>query len=185
MEVVTFELTGLSPLIQHSAASMMNKPEGSIGKKNIPSAEIEAEAGAYRMPSKQLYCPAQAVFACVLNACKGRRIGKIALNTIVVSSVFPTQEFVPLVHPKSHKPLTEYEIDQRRVMIQRAGIIRSRPKIPEWQGKITFEYDNEAIKSDALLEIVNLAGSRVGLLELSPRTKAGQYGRFQAQIVKN
>lgn len=183
MEVVTLEITGISPLIQNNPAKMLGKPTASIGRKQIPTATEEAEAGVYRLPSGQIYCPAQAVFAALLNASKGRRIGKTALISIMVAAIFPTQEVVLLAHPGTKKPVTEYEIDVRRVMVGKAGVMRARPKITEWQGVIAFEYDTELVRPEQVLEMMSIAGSRIGLLELSPRTKAGQYGRFTATIV--
>ena len=81
---------------------------------------------------------------------------------------------IPLVAP------TGYEIDQRRVMIQRAGIIRSRPRFDEWS--LTFklhvvdEYLTSPGMDKVIKQIIDDAGSLVGLLDFRPR-----FGRFKVE----
>jgi len=186
---VTFKVTGTSPLLQHNPSAMQppeeeGKPKGGVLRKIIPTPEQEAEAGCYRLPSGQLYLPARAVRKMLYNAAKYKRIGKVPATTIVKSGIFSTDEILPLVHPKTKKPVKDYTIDTQPVKLKQGiSILRSRPMIAEWEFNVTFDMEDEIVTASQLQELMNMGGARVGLLELRPE-RGGSLGRMKAHVVE-
>jgi hypothetical protein len=190
LQECVYRIVGLSPLLQH-APNGMNARSERLGRKDIPSPEQEAAAGAYRLPDGQMGHPACAFRSAMLEACKGRRIGKWSAKTIMQGAVFnvPDQVLLPLEHPDTGKPLTEYEVDVRRVVVQGNGIMRARPRLDKWAGFVTLEIDPNFITPDRmemLTELLNIGGRTVGVGELRPKPPkgiGGPYGRFEAELV--
>ena len=77
------------------------------------------------------------------------------------------------------KPLTKYEIDLRPVVIQKARIIRARPRLDEWRLKFTIVYNDNIISdTEVLNRILEESGQRIGLLDFRPQ-KYGDCGTFK------
>ncbi len=191
MKIASFRIVGNLPgVMMHSPQGMKRTDEAvkaTVAGRNIPSAADEAENGAYRLSSGQLYIPAVAFRSAMIHASKGRKFGKVFARSLIASSVFEVGHsmFCPLVHPRTGKKINEYEIDIRRVVIGKSGVMRARPLIQEWECTLHLEYDDERIDPDQILEILKLAGRMSGVLECrpnSPNGVGGPYGRFTAEI---
>lgn len=178
MNVVRYRVTGTHPLLMHSPKGMGGAAAG-LGQKRIPSPADEAEAATYRLPDGQLYLPAIAFRSAILNASKGRRIGRFAAKGVLSSSLFVTDEHVPLTDAKG-EPLSGFEIDVRRCVVQRQGVMRARPKIDEWCGELALEFDPDFLKVDWITEIFALAGRTVGVGDYRPE-RSGPFGRFTVE----
>ena len=71
-------------------------------------------------------------------------------------------------------PIKDYEIDRRRAVVKRAGIIRSRPRFNEWRALFEIEFDPILIPDPKIIvEIAQDAGTRIGVGDYRPR-----FGRF-------
>ena len=77
------------------------------------------------------------------------------------------------------KVLKVYEIDRRPVVVQRARIMRARPRVDEWKLKFNIIYNEELIGDTELLKsILEESGQRIGLLDNRPQ-KYGENGTFE------
>ena len=81
------------------------------------------------------------------------------------------------------KTLTEYKIDTRPVVVQRARIIRARPLMKDWRLKFEIIYDDQLIGTtpqelDNIRNVLEDAGKRIGLLDNRPQ-KYGENGTFE------
>ncbi len=87
---------------------------------------------------------------------------------MITSGIVIEPEEIPLITTEP------YEIDARGVVIQRARVIRWRPKFNQWkfQFKITI-LDDENISVPVVKDILEKAGSTKGIGDYRPR-----YGRF-------
>jgi len=190
------KIMGLSPLLTHSSKGMHHrsepKAEGegeSTKTKEVQSIEEEAEEGAYRLSSGQLYVPGSAVREALVTACQGYQIkvsGKSReqpLWKVMAASVFLPQAELPLF--RDGERIMEYEIDLRRVVVGRAGVVRARPLIRlPWEMEVDIEYDAGQWRTvGMILEMLNNAGRFPGLLEFRPE-KGGTFGRFEAQAIE-
>jgi hypothetical protein len=184
MDFVTFKITGISPILMSNPANMRRGAGESAIKKRIPSAEEEAESLAYRNAQGQLYVPADWFRTAGLNATRGRRIGKVAASGPFKAGVFLTEPFCILRNAETDEPITEYELDTRRVVVQRQGVMRTRPMIQNWATYVTFEHDPEVISLKTVEDLLALAGKIIGVGGYRVE-KGGPFGRFTvAQVTE-
>ena len=176
MKKIECEIKGVSGLLMHQFP-MMPIENPPIEKRPV---EEQAEIAAYRDPeTTDLYIPAIAVQRALIGAAvysKGK--GRASLQKQAAASLF--------VHPERISLNTkEYEIDARPVVIPatKGRIIRYRPRLDTWQVAFDIEYDESLLTEAQLRQIVDDAGSRVGLLDFRPEKK-GPFGRFIVTIWK-
>ena len=170
MKKIECAIKGISGLLMHQFPMdpIKNPP---IEKR---SAKEQAEIAAYRDPeTNDLYIPAIAVQRSLINAAvysKGK--GRASLQKQAAASLFIHPERISL-------NVQEYNIDARPVVVPatRGRIIRYRPRLDEWQVALEIEFDESLLTEDQLRQIVDDAGSRVGLLDFRPEKK-GPFGRF-------
>jgi hypothetical protein len=182
---IRFRVTNISPLLMHSPQAMRNAGTG-MNRKRIPSPEEEAEAGTYRLPSRQLYLPTTAFRSALIDASTGRRLGKTSAPRLFAAALFVQAPHTPLVHPTTGAPLAEYAIDVQRVVVQNAGVLRARPRLDAWAGEVAFEYDADFLTPEVIEEAFGLAGRLVGVGDYRPRCpkgKGGPYGRFTVEAL--
>jgi hypothetical protein len=185
MVEATYRIVGISPLLLHNpAGSMEAGGKKGVGTKKIPTPEDEAEAGTYRTESGQLYLKSISFRSALLEACKGRRIGKIGAKAVLGGSVFNTDEICPLVDPKTGKPVKTYRINAMRAVIQKKNaVIRHRPQIDAWATEVRFEIDGDLVSTEVVTELLGMAGRMAGVGDYRPQ-RGGPYGRFTAELVK-
>lgn len=184
--IVTHRIVGVSPLLMHSPAGMSReKPPAKFGAKIIPKPEDEAEAGAYRLKDGQLCAQSDWFREALKGASRGKRFGKVSAYQIISSAVFVVRTSNPLVHPKTGTPLTEYEIDIRRAVIQKIGVSRARPIIAEWELELPLDVDRDILVNlEPLTELLNMAGKYPGVGDYRPG-KGGVFGRFKAELLND
>lgn len=175
MEIVEIKVEGIKPVLMNNPAGMQ-APSDKLGKKTIPTAEVEAERAVYRNATGQLFLPSEAFRSCLVGAAKGRRMGKTAATSVIKGSVFPADEQTLLTW--DGEAVKEYEIDTRRAVVQRNGVTRSRAKVPQWQATVRFEVDTDFISEKQVRELLEIGGRTVGVGDYRPE-KSGPFGRFR------
>lgn len=184
VSIVSFKVTGLSPLLMNNPVAMQG-PKGGLSRKQIPTPEDEAKSKLYSNAKGELILPTLPFRAALLGACTGRRLGKVGAKTVIAASVFNTDTETVLCDPDTGKPLKEYKINVVRCVIQGNGVLRARPEIPRWSCNVDFELDNDFIPNpDIIVELMNIAGKVRGVGDWRPH-KGGPYGRFRADLVSN
>jgi len=168
-------------LLMHSAASM----EEQSAKKN-PAKEYdkveEAKKVEYRNDKGQLYVPARCIKAAILNAAAWYKVGKQSAKQVIAGCTTITPGEVVLKDVKG-KPMTQYKIDVRPVVIQRNRILRARPLIEGWTAEFEIIYNENVIGTKFLNEfrkIIEESGQRIGILDNRPQ-KYGDYGTYTLQ----
>lgn len=162
------EITGTSPLLMHRF------PMEEISALEKKSKEEQAEVAAYRDPdTEELYIPGVAFQRCLISAAvysKGK--GRASLQKPVAACVLVSPERASL-------GVKQYNVDSRPVVISatKGRIVRHRPRLEKWNTTFTIEYDDELLTEQQLRQVVDDAGSRVGLLDFRPEKK-GPFGRF-------
>jgi hypothetical protein len=183
MKEMKFDLLGTSPLLMHNPAGMRGGPPQATRGKVIPTSEEEAEAGLYRADNGNLYIPAVGVRNSMLQGAVGTLIARRGLKAILAGLVLLYVERFPILNG-NREPLTTYsDIDSRRCVVQRQGIIRSRPRIdPPWIVECSYWYDDTAYTLDesVIVETLERSGKMVGLLDYRPE-KSGWFGRYAPQ----
>lgn len=181
-------LRGITPLMMHNPLGSMpldDKPK-TRSQRIVPPKE-EAEAGTYRNEEGLLVFPASSIRPCILFAGIGSRLGNRSVRSILgsallnVSACDGNPEWL-LTTDHNGVPLTDYEIDIRRVVFRSGGkavgIMRARPKLNEWQMEVLIEYSEQFASRESVLEYLQRAGIVSGLGDFRPQ-REGTFGRFE------
>ncbi len=183
-EIVVFRVTGISPLLQNNPAGMRGGVDAKkMGTKKIPTPEEEAAAKVYQNEDGY-YIPSQAFRSAIIGrggAGSGLKIGKMTANARASAGMFTIEPFATLLDPEKWKPLKEYEIHTCRAVVQRQGVLRSRPMFPKWGTRVPMEIDDEFIAVDQVIGLMERAGKVAGVGDFRPQTK-GTFGRFTVEI---
>jgi hypothetical protein len=184
MEIVRFKITGVSPILQNNPAKMQASKGTELGGKKTYDPVIEAEAAVYRNDRKEIVVPSIAFRAAMFKACTGRKINKLSAKTAVAASVFPVEQECILLDGKG-KPIKDYKIHSCRCVVNKAGIIRTRPMIEHWSTVLALEVDTNFLGKgceQVLEQLLNLAGKIAGVMDWRPE-KLGTFGRFTAKLI--
>jgi len=172
MKTINVEITGTTPLLMHSPKAMLEKKKGMTRKTEHYDPKEDAEKVAYRKADGELYIPAAALMGCLINAASWKKLGKYAARPIIAAAV-RVEPFEIGLGTK------DYEIDMRTVVVQRARIVRARPRLDKWKAKFKVIYNEKMIADPTIIkEILVEGGERVGILDFSPR-KLGSFGCFK------
>lgn len=178
MKKVEVELTGITPLLMNSPKYMHETEQIKSGTTKKLKPEEEAERGAYRLESGNLYVPSTAVKGCMLNSATNKKSGKIALKPLVAGGVVVLPEEIDLGRK-------DFAIDSRTVVIKstRGRILRHRPKVSEWKLKFQILFNEKFFDSEVIKMLLTEGGQRIGLLDFSPR-HYGSFGMFEVSKFK-
>jgi len=171
MKVISVEIQGTSPLLQHKFTPQVDDKAG----PKVYDAEKEAEKATYRGPDGYIYCPSDWVLMAMNQAAadfkyKNRKTYKGLLLSII--AVDPDR--IPLLDSDGEPRETWDEIDARPAVVQRSRVMRWRPRFNEWKLRFNLIILNEAKISPATLKaILDVAGQEKGLGDYRPR-----FGRF-------
>lgn len=182
MKNLTLRLTGTSPLLMHSTAGMNQVNEGIKTRGTQITGREEAELGAYRDAGGGLVFPCIAISQTLWGAASGIKIGKMTARN-ALSGLIQTTEFVPVLDPETGKQLVDFEVDTRFVRIGKARIPRSRAKVLEWLLEVPVQFDPNILTVQAINELLERAGTFIGVGDYRPSTGGGPFGRFSVEVV--
>lgn len=176
-----FKITGIFPLLTHNPAGM--QPNANSPKvKKIPTPEDEARTGLYLDDDGNYCIPSIAFRSALLNGLKGKKVGRSSAVSVFQAAVFNVDEYSVLVDPENDKPLREYCIDTRRAIVQRNGVLRSRPKFEKWGCYVHLEVDLDITTPQQVEEALNIAGQVIGVGDFRIE-KRGTFGKFTAVLM--
>ena len=178
---IGFHIQGISPLLTHNPESMGDTRPGAKKGSRIPEPEVEAERGLYRLEDGSCGLKGIAPRTAILSAASAFKVKRFVTMRSILSHISVTEELIPLINSETGKRFQNFsEIDRRRVIVQKSGIIRSRPKFNNWSLYFTIAYDPALLEEaglQVLPDIVNDAGNRFGIGDYRPDC-AGWFGRF-------
>lgn len=180
-------IRGLSPLLQNNPIQMGAKDTGSASMKRIKyDPEVEAESTTYRDVNGALYVPSAAIFGCMLNAATALKLprSRKSLSTELKGAILGIVDVTGTprqitVRDLKGNPQTEIDIFSSRCVIQKAGVIKHRAMINEWQLEFIVKYANDYIQQpQPIIEALERGGIMVGIGDYRP-DKKGEFGRFE------
>ena len=172
MKEIQVSIKGTSPLLMHRFP-MDGADEPSKKRTGVPVWSEEGEKALYKDEKGTIYQPASHIEACLAQAAKQFKItGKRGASYFKL--VGSTIEVLPDVIP--HK-LTKYVIDARPVVIQKARVVRYRPKFDEWELDFTLRLMDDQLQVKTIKEILDYAGLYCGLGDFRPQ-RGGKFGKF-------
>jgi hypothetical protein len=163
------EIEGIRPLLQHR----YNIEKGEAkSKKQIgsPDYKKEAEESLYRDEQGTIYEPADHILGAMIKSAANFKIpgkNKKTYKDMVKGFVFIDPDAIPLISKK------KWEIDARPVVIQRARIMRYRPKFNDWKLSFIIDINSNEFPKEVVKEILDYAGNSIGIGDYRPR-----FGRF-------
>lgn len=175
MGTIQVEITGTSPLLMNKiGVQAFESMSTKVRKvKTTMTPKEDAEDSAYRNKAGKLIVPERCIKACITNASSWYKMGRNSAKQFISGCV--------RVHPvEVSLGVSKYDIDSRPVVVQRARIIRHRPRLDEWKLKFTLIYNKNYLEGheDTIRQIIEEAGVRVGLLDNRPH-KGGGNGCFE------
>jgi hypothetical protein len=176
-ETLEVIVVGISPLLTRNPLGMVSAV-GARGQREIPSPQEEAETSVYRLPDGSCGLPTMAFRSCLIKAAAGFKApkGRASLKG-AASHIQMTTELISILDVETLKPVKTFEIDSRRVVIQKAGIIRNRPRFEKWAAKVGIIFDPTLIAGSVLRDILADGGTRIGVGDYRPE-RGGPMGRF-------
>jgi hypothetical protein len=173
--IVTTHVTGAAPLLFHrwSCESVAEKSAAKKGSKAKKTDDIESYV--YRNEHGEICLPGEYLRQSICYAAKFRqdpRSPRKSAFDLFKAGVAVLDELCPL-----NKGAKDWDyLDQRRVMVQRNGITRTRPAFTKgWTATARFTIlTPEYIDRGMFHEVLTLAGRLIGVGDFRPT-----YGRFQ------
>lgn len=172
MEQVSVRIEGISPLLQHR----FDVPEvdEKSKKRDLKKNKDDVEGYLYRDQDGNIYEPSSHVMMALKYAGAKFQIpgqGKTTYKNIVGGGSVQIEPFA-ITHE-----IQDWVPDRQAVIVQRAKIVRTRPRFDRWALSFFIEYDEEEISREVINELLVYAGRRSGLGDYRPQ-KGGPYGRF-------
>jgi hypothetical protein len=183
MRIIKVTIEGTRAILLNNPASMGTG--ASDGKKKIPTPTEEANQKCYWTPDKKsLAFPGVNIHRSMIHAAGAFKAGKLSMTPYIAGGIGIEPEMIPfyIVSPNNEAiSITKYDIDTRRAVVQRQGVMRSRPRIKQgWnlQFEMQVSEDDLPQKSFEMLKaILAEAGRRIGIGDFRPQ-KTGPFGKF-------
>lgn len=191
MKTLKFKLTGKHPGLLMNNARYLADPLSPI-KKEIQSITskrkktdedyekinfLSWKASLYFDEKLKYYIPSENIDATLWNAAKKFKLGKAYKEACMLTDdsklIFDHSE----VPPGDLYRLADY-VDLRSIGQRGNRIMRCRPHFPKWSLKFELWIDDSVIDDNQIVDIVNAAGSYIGLCDYRPR-----FGRFEVKQI--
>ena len=180
MSRIIVTIKGISPLLMNRFTEeneiSVSKGSSRTAKPKKGTPREQAEPKAYKLEDGTLYIPGTNIFAAIIQGGTFFKLGKSKVTT-QKSSLIPAGVIMETVNCSFGTK--EFEVDSRRVVIPSTGgaIMAHRPRLDEWETSFTLLTDDDMFDPDFIREIVDAAGSKVGIGDYRPQRK-GPFGRF-------
>jgi hypothetical protein len=179
--LINVEIQGISALLCnrfHDAAALAVENGTSAvhgGKKGTPREQCELRL--YRDTTGHCVLPGPNLFRSIIDAGTFIKSGKSKITTMR-SSLVPAG--VALLELELPIAPGKWEADSRAVVnpSTQGRMICHRPRFDEWRVKFTLDIDTTLFSPATVRELVDLAGSRIGVGDFRPARK-GPFGRFK------
>ncbi len=176
---ISVTIEGTKPILFHNPAAMLI-PKSTKAKDRIPTAEAEAEAGCYWNSSKtSLIFPASNLHRAIIAASTAYKDKRRSVAPYIAGSVEISPEELSF-------GTTNYEIFIKRVVVQRAAVMRARPMLRKWKLSFSLLIDDQDIPPaivGSLLPILEEAGRRIGIGDFrvggTSAKGSGPFGKFK------
>jgi len=175
---INVKIRGLTPLLMNRL-----NPDSLKSKSRMKMEQYDTKEDAARSAyiaeidgKKQLYIPCEAVYSMIINTAKQYKIRRMSLASLLAGTMRIEPEKIPLGTDK-------YEVDERAVVIQGQRVLKGRAKLPKWEATFQIIYDVRRLPEgieETLKEIMEDAGTRMGLLDYRPQHK-GWFGTFTVE----
>lgn len=182
MKTVNAMITGITPLLMNrfSDAAALDATNGQrlSTSRERPAPEDDARSRLYIDEAGNIIMPQPNILMSMTAAGIYFKSGRSKIST-QKSSLVPAA----VMFNDIHFPFISeggWHVDTRPVRIPATGgrILRYRPIFYDWSIKMSFDVDTDLIPLSTARELLDCAGSRVGLCDFRPACR-GPFGRFR------
>lgn len=173
------EITGITPLLMNRFN--IDEQQTKVKEKNLTPREAAFKV-CYEDESGKLYYPTTNIYACLIEAGKFHKDGKVKVTTargsLIPAGVMIEGETI-YFKPSKNGEVPSWEVDSRAVVVPSTGgrVVCHRPRLDTWCLEFTLLLDTKMFTPKFIRILVDDAGSKVGLGDFRPARK-GIYGRF-------
>jgi hypothetical protein len=165
-ETLKVKIKGTRPLLMHSTESLGKK---AARGQSAPDPKEEAKMALYRDKDGKIAVPSLNILSAMKAAAKDSKVpgkGKKSFSGYVFAGLHINPDYIPI--ETGGKPEESWEVDVRPVAIQRARIMRARPKFNNWSLTFELEILDPIIRPSDVKDILANAGKYVGLCDFRP-----------------
>lgn len=180
---IQISITGVTPLIcnrftdaQAQKASGGTSSSSTVAERKSPQAI--AESKLYIGLNGKIMVPQPNLLRCVIDGGAFHKAGRKQITTKSESMLFSCLDIEAAEIPIIYKQ--PWKVDTRAVVIPstKGRILTHRPMFDDWRLEFEVRLDPSILSPGLLRQIVDDAGSRIGLGDFRPARK-GPYGRFR------
>ena len=181
------EIEGITPMLMHKCGII----ESGSASKADKDYSGEWKRGTYLSSNGDgcIIVPQLNLLAMVRDACKGQKIGRTAMNRVVVPGIdIPFEYFeVPVLYRGKKITLDMVETNNWlftcAVVVQRNRVNRVRTQLPiGWTAQWRFDIFDRRVTEDILRNLLSDAGVYAGLCDWRPGApKPGKFGMFEVK----
>jgi hypothetical protein len=170
---VEFTVTGTAPLLMHRWSVEGIAEKSAAAKGSAAKRSDNTESYVWRLDGGEIGLPGEYVRQSAIHAAKFRQDPRSPRKSAM--DLYKAA-LVSLTDLASLGTMDWDYLDQRRVMVQRAGVTRCRPAFhPGWTARFAFQIQlPEYVPSADVLDVLVNAGRLVGVGDFRP-----SFGRFQ------
>lgn len=165
---INVTITGTRPLLMHAIPPDFGEKKNTRGAVPIP--KEEAEKSLYKDKNGIIAIPSLNILSTLRKAATDYKIPGKARKTfrdLIFSGIQIIPPYIPL-SCNGTNPDKAWVIDLQPVNIQRAKIIRARPRFDEWSLNFQIEITDSLIQLKVLQDILESAGRFIGLCDYRP-----------------
>lgn len=173
------EIQGICPMLQHrfSEDKLTNIKKKSGDKKLTDDEKRELARQYLYLDGKTVCQPASHIEGALIKAASSIGLagaGKKTYKDLMKAGAFVFPEYIPHINQK-------WTVDSRSVVNQNTGgrAMSYRPRLEDWKLKFNLEITDDRADSEAIKEILTIAGLRNGIGAYRPR-----FGRFEVTRFK-
>jgi hypothetical protein len=161
------EIEGIRPLLQNRFPEESFEAEAKT-KRNVGTIKGDVpETKLYKLPDGTIYEPAEHILGTLIKAATNFKVGGKrgkSYKDLIQSSVIITPDTIPHIHQ-------EWIVDKRSVVVPatRGRVMRLRPRFDKWALKFSLEIVEDRIGKATIKEILDFAGTSVGIGDYRPR----------------
>ena len=169
LEQLNVQIRGTRPLLMHSPQSIGQGKENRSGTRHDPIEE--AEASLYRDANGKIIIPSLNLLSSMQKAAVEYKVpgkGKKTFKTYILAGLRIEPDNIPLMTDGGGEKGEGWNVDLRPVVIQRARILRARPKVDNWSLEFTVHILDSIIRPPDVRNFLDGAGRYSGLCDFRP-----------------
>jgi hypothetical protein len=186
MKRIEVSLAGVTPLLMNrmSDDQLLALHAGDRRKfKSRREPREEATRKVYQTRDGDPYLPTENLMACLISAgmyikLDGKRQMSTKQSTLLPGFLTIEDAYLPLVNNEESPAAWEVDMRQGRNPNGGEAVCVIRPRFDQWAFKTSFLIDGESIGEDVIRELVDIAGSRIGIGDFRPQRR-GVFGKFK------